>query len=609
MTDFERPSPDPTAGPPTDTETGATPVATAPIGDRRSSRTRWLAAAGLLALVLGVTAIAAFSLTGASPAATVLGYVPDDSLMYGEIRLDLPGDQRQEVGEFLSKFPGFADQAALDTKLDEVLDRLLSESTEGEQTFTRDIKPWFDGELAFSMGPLPSLAALEDPMAAAGSTRFLFLTSIKDEALARAWFTDALSESGAQTTTEEYGGTTLTLLEDPESEVQAALAFLGGTVAVAGDAVSVRAAVDTGGEGGLAADPGLVAAQGAIDGDHIGFFFMDTRALVDAAMALAEGPDTSAPFSEEMLALVPDWTAGRLRVEGDALVMDSLAPHVEGTPGPDGNRANGVAAYAPASTIVLAAGNDAGASALEAIALYRQDPTIGEMFTEIDQAAGMLGGLDAALGWMGDTGVILARAGDGIEGGLVSIPADVDGAQRLLTTVRSFIGLAGGQMGFEIREEDHGGTTITIVDLGSLEGLAGMAAGMGGIPVPTEPGSGLPEGDVELAYAATDGVVVIGSSPDFVKHVLDAGAGASLADDARYQGLVDRVGGEHTGVTFVDVAAIRGLVEGLLAEATAEERAEYEESIKPFLEPFDALIGAGVTGDDLEQQHLILTVE
>ena len=85
---------------------------------------------------MGVTAIATLALTGASPASTVVGYVPGDSVAYGELRLDLPGDQRQEVGEFLSKFPGFADQAALDTKLDEVLDRLLSEETDGKQTFT-----------------------------------------------------------------------------------------------------------------------------------------------------------------------------------------------------------------------------------------------------------------------------------------------------------------------------------------------------------------------------------------------------------------------------------------------------------------------------------------
>ena len=147
-----------------------------------------------MALIVGVTAIATLSLTGSSPTSTVAGYVPADSLAYGELRLDLPGDQRQEVGEFLSKFPGFADQAALETKLDEVLDRLLSESTEGKQTYSRDIKPWFDGELAFSMGPLPEGAGAAN--AATDTPRAVVLLSIKDEALARTWFTNALTEMG-----------------------------------------------------------------------------------------------------------------------------------------------------------------------------------------------------------------------------------------------------------------------------------------------------------------------------------------------------------------------------------------------------------------------------
>ena len=182
MTDFERPVHDPTAttDPDTDTDTTATPVPTTPIGApppdagtfggtstaipaRRTNRVRYLAAGLIVALVVAASALAALVLTGSSPAPDVLGYVPDDSVMYGEVRLDFPGDQRQKVGEFLAKFPGFADQAALETKLDEVLDRLFSETTEGQQSFTRDIKPWFDGELGFSMGPLPSGSALEQP--------------------------------------------------------------------------------------------------------------------------------------------------------------------------------------------------------------------------------------------------------------------------------------------------------------------------------------------------------------------------------------------------------------------------------------------------------------
>jgi hypothetical protein len=191
----------------------------------------------------------------------------------------------------------------------------------------------------------------------------------------------------------------------------------------------------------------------------------------------------------------------------------------------------------------------------------------------------------------------------------VSIPADAAAGAQLLTTLRSFATLAGGQAGITVREEEHAGTTITIIDLGSVEDLAALAAGMGGVEVPDDATSDLPEGNIEISYAATDGVVVLGSSPDFVKHVLDAGAGQSLADDARFVDLVGRVGASHTSVSFVDIAAVRGLLEGHLSEASAEERAEYEESIKPFLTPFDAFVAAGVIESGLNEQHAVVTVK
>src|SRR5688572_7714670 len=219
MTDFDRPVPDPSPGADdtTWTETPATPVATTPLGTGattpttapRRNRTRWLAAGVIVALIVGVTIAGALTLTGSSPTSTVAGYVPADSAAYGELRLDLPGDQRQEVGEFLAKFPGFADQAALETKLDEVLDRLFSETTEGKQLFTRDIKPWFDGELGFAMGPLPTGNALAEPEQAAASTRFLVLVSIKDEVKAKAWFADALADAGTNGTPQTHDGTEL----------------------------------------------------------------------------------------------------------------------------------------------------------------------------------------------------------------------------------------------------------------------------------------------------------------------------------------------------------------------------------------------------------------
>ena len=47
----------------------------------------------------------------------------------------------------------------------------------------------------------------------------------------------------------------------------------------------------------------------------------------------------------------------------------------------------------------------------------------------------------------------------------------------------------------------------------------------------------------------------------------------------------------------------------MATSATPQERAEYEESVKPFLVPFDALISANAVDDGLDQMHAIVTVK
>jgi hypothetical protein len=218
----------------------------------------------------------------------------------------------------------------------------------------------------------------------------------------------------------------------------------------------------------------------------------------------------------------------------------------------------------------------------------------------------MLGGLDAVLGWLGDSGIVVAKDGDGVEGGIVSIPADAARGRQLLTTIRSFLQLGGGQGGVTVTDEDYNGQTITVIDLGDVGDLAGMAGALGGVPV--QP-SGLPNARVKIAYVANEQVVAIGSSAEFIKHVLDAGAGASLADDGRFKALLGRVDAEHSGVGFVDLTAIRGLVEGSMSGASADEKAKYDLEVKPFLSPFDALIATGAVGGATDQMHTVITVK
>ena len=179
----------------------------APESSARGGRYRWVVALGVVAVVVAATLFAISLFTGRAANAVVLGYVPSDSIMYGEARLDLPGDQRAAVGSFLSKFPGFADQSAIESKVDEVFDRLVGGATNGDQAFSSDIKPWWAGELAFSVGALPDPSKLATPDASSlHSGRVLILVSIKDEAAAKTWFDSVVASGGAATSTEILWG-------------------------------------------------------------------------------------------------------------------------------------------------------------------------------------------------------------------------------------------------------------------------------------------------------------------------------------------------------------------------------------------------------------------
>src|SRR4029450_5594349 len=130
--------------------------------------------------------------------------------------------------------------------LDEVLDRFVADATHDKQTFTKDIKPWFDGELAFSAGPLPDPKTFKSSGEGHGMglAHGLALLSIKDAAGAQAWFDAAFKDAGATATTGAHNGGTLAVFSGSDGP-KAAFTIIDGKVAVAGDITSVKAAVDT----------------------------------------------------------------------------------------------------------------------------------------------------------------------------------------------------------------------------------------------------------------------------------------------------------------------------------------------------------------------------
>lgn len=581
------------------------PVKAASAGSGRGRRVRWAAALAVIAVVLLTSAAVAAFITGAASQSTVIGYVPSDSVVYAEARLDLPGDQRQAVGQFLAHFPGFKDSATLDTKLDEALDQVIKDATNDKQTYTADIKPWFGGEIALSVGPLPPAKDFSNGGdAAMRQARALGLVSVTDAAGAQAYFDKLATQTGEQTTKQDYNGTQLTVYTEKDGPTFA-YGVVDGKVVAIGDLASVKSAVDSNGKSGFADEAGPKAALNAADKDHVGFVYVALRQLMDWSTSvapvtgLAVSPE---PISDALLKTLPAWGSYWLRVESNALVMEAVAPKPEVSIGSTESRTSTLVKHVPSSAMVMAVSNSLGQTLGQTIDLYKGQPATKELVDQLDQALGVVGGRDAALGWIGDTAIVVNDGGGTPEGGLLVDPTDAAKAKSLFTSISTLIGLGGAQQGISVRTEDYNGATITIVDLGDLSkqlGTTGLQ--FAGVPIPA--GSHL-----EIAWTVTDNLVVIGTGPGFVKHILDTNDSNSLANDPQYKDLAGRVGA-GTGQSFVDITAIRQLFEKAMVSAEPAAMKNYESDVKPFVEPFDAMFASGTYQGDLGRSTVIISVK
>ena len=565
--------------------------------ERRSNGLRWAIALGGVAIVVAAT-VAILALASGRPSPSIaVGYMPATTIQYAEYRLDLPGDQRAKMAGFLSKFPGFDDQTIVQTKLYEVFDRIVMLASSNEQSYTADIDPWFGGQIAMGSG-LGSPSAVGAGLLGQAMTPFggdaLFVVTVKDQAKVTAWLKSTIGDG---LTEGQYGGAT-TLSMGPEGPGSGFLVAINDKVLLAGTDSAVRAAVDSKGEGKLADDATFKAAFGTVSRDYVGFNYTGYRALIQSTMSMfgAGSGLESMTVDDEILKLIPPWQASSLRFEDDALVGDSAFPSIEiGYEAK--NKKSTLIGRAPAGTILYAESHDLGPAVLATVNRFRSLPELKEGFAQVDAAVGVIGGFDGVLGWWGDAAVVISKDASGsIGGGLLIAPTDAAAARRTFETLRSFAVLAGGNAGIKLRDVAHGDATITIVDFSEAVESTG-----GTVP---------PEVKAEIAYAVTADLVVVGYGEAFVAAALDAGPGPSMADDSRFSSLVKRVGEENIGLSFVDMTAIRELLEPLVRETIPQDQwAFYEREIKPYLLPFDAFISSARIDGELDRLDQAFTVK
>ncbi len=175
-------------------------------------------------------------------------------------------------------------------------------------------------------------------------------------------------------------------------------------------------------------------------------------------------------------------------------------------------------------------------------------------------------------------------------------PADKADAERLMNQLKAFIQLGGAQAGLGVTDEAYGDDTITVID---LSGLGGLVDGM------SEGAVTAPE-DLTVAYAVTDQVVVIGYGTDFVKAVLDARTGDSLATTDRFKTALTLAGAEHASLMWMDVTAVRGAVEDLAPSEMFG--GDYDSEVRPYLEALDSVIAVTSPGDAIDRGTVIIRV-
>ena len=260
--------------------------------------------AGLVTLLVLTATAGAFALLAAgAPTSNLVGYVPANSIAYAELRLDAPGDQRQQAANFLSHFPGFADQASLSTKLDEALDQLVGQATSGKQTFTGDLKLWLGDALAVAAPRAPSSAKDK-----AG----LVIVSTKDAAAANAW---AESTLGTSSGTETYGGVALTTVSKNGSTLEYGTV---GQVLLFRDPTSVHAAIDTKGASGFADSASFKAAVASTPGDRVAFGYLDIKTLTQSIDLSRVTKAAELPLDR-----LPAWLAVTVQIQSDAVSQSS----------------------------------------------------------------------------------------------------------------------------------------------------------------------------------------------------------------------------------------------------------------------------------------------
>ncbi len=506
----------------------------------------------------GVTFLAGYLLLFSASTDRAAALAPANSAFYLNVYLQPSTGQQMNLGGLIGRLPGFADEASLDEKVDQVVENLLGSTGIG-LNYREDVKPWLGDQVAIAAWPSEADAA---------DAEVVLIAEVKDVQEAENALAELASSGGATFEEQTHGETVMHVAEG------SAYAFVGEMLVFGESAVGIEAAVDAGGGAGSLADrDDFTRTMADLAADHLASAFIDLSAIAEATGT-----------AEQLSALS---TAGAVLIaERDGIRLSGSAPFdVEGAASSStagfglGGEPSSLSEWMPEDTIAelvifglrrtledaeaAAAGAPEGEEITQTLDSFRAIAAFG---LGIDIDTDLLPLLDR------EVGVAVSAIDDGgmPRGQILLRPEDPEAAADALTRVADRLAATGATTS----TEDRDGTEITTISIPDT---------------------------VELAYAVRDEMIIIGMGADDVAAAVAAHEdGSSLASADRYVTTFE-VAGERAGnEAWVDVGAVVDAMGD--AVALPDDARDILASVASF----------GFTApsrDDQIEFHAVLTVE
>ena len=551
------------------------PVAAASGG----GRTRWVVALGVAGLAVAAT-VGAVVLFGQQAAPSALQYIPADAAVVAELRLDLPGDQMQHLGNLLAHFPGFADQSTLTAKLDQALEKLIQSGGKSDVNYQADVKPWLSGP-AF----LGVLNLTNSTTGASPADVVVSLTTSGTAACANLF-------KGETPAHETYKGFDLVT-----SASGSMTCVLDGRQALLGTSANVKKALDAKAAGtGMDKSANYKAARTALGGDRLATAYIDGSAM----KKLIPEATLATPGMAGLLGEIPPWFMAGVRAEDDAFVLDYVAaPAPAATGGPSfvaipPAHASAIAPMVPGDTLVFVEAQGAGASLQNLLIQLHQIPELGASLRALDG----LGGGGDLVGWIDDVGVAVSLHGTTPDVAAIIVAKDEAAVTSRVASLKTLLTLAGSGNGIDVKSSTIAGvdvTTVTITNLGAL------------IPPGSIPGLGdiTPTGPISFSIAARGKTLLVTTGEGAMAALLNRAAGSSLADNAAFKHAAARGIGTAQATVYVGVGATVDLVKGFL---NADQLATFQKDAAPYVEPFEGFLVQAVSDATGNRSRMVITV-